>query len=399
MRRELIAALGLALAVSGAAWLLGAARRAPKVDRDPRASTLLNGPEGARGTALVLEATGTPVVALRRPFTAATPLPAGARVLLLAPEQPITGPAAARIAALRTRAPLILVGPTLGTVMRCLGWRVRPVPDDSAVVLPGRLAAGGRTAPFAHRLLEAHDSTELVLRGNPTDESDARCRVPTPARTDTLLRLGTGQPVAVRLHFADAPSVTLVAATDLFRNRTVRRTAAAAYVVQLAAADSGGGPLLVDETLHGFGQGRGLVTTAVEWAVGTVAGAALVHLLLVAAVALVLLGRRLGPARRLAEPSRRSTAEHVRALATALAAARGRREAVRLLVRGLRRRLGDRTRGPDDAAWLAQARHTARSPAAAAALAQLAALESAPDDAAVLAAARAADVVRRDTLT
>lgn len=399
MRRELLAALALALAVAGAAWLLGASRRSAGVDRDPRASTLLNGPAGARGTALVLEALGTRVVALRRPYGEATPLPAGARVLLLAPESQVVGPAAARLAALRTRAPLVLVGPTLGPVMRCLGWRVRRVRGDSAAILPGTLAAGQRPAPHGAWRLEAHDSTTIVLPGNPTDESDARCRVPSPAGTDTLLRLADGHPVAVRLHFAAAPSVTLVAEPELFRNRTVRGTAAAGYVPQLVAADTATGPLLVDETLHGFGEGRGLVSTAAAWAIGSGTGLALVHLLLVAAAALVVRGRRLGPSRELAEPSRRSTAEHVRALATALAAARGRRTAVLLLVRGLRRRLGDTGRGRDDAAWLAHAAQSARTPAAASAFATLAALQAAPDDAAVLAAARAADVVRHETLT
>ena len=50
-------------------------------------------------------------------------------------------------------------------------------------------------------------------------------------------------------------------------------------------------------------------------------------------------GIRFGPVRTAIERRRRSPLEHVRALATALAAARGHDVAVRLMIQGLRRRL------------------------------------------------------------
>ena len=71
-------------------------------------------------------------------------------------------------------------------------------------------------------------------------------------------------------------------------------------------------------------------------------------------IALVAAGVRFGPARRIIERRRRSPLEHVRALATALAAARGHDVAVRLIVQGLRRRLGRSGVPTKDApaAWL-----------------------------------------------
>jgi len=70
---------------------------------------------------------------------------------------------------------------------------------------------------------------------------------------------------------------------------------------------------------------------------------------------------RFGPVRSTLVRRRRSPLEHVRALATALAAARGHDVAIGLTIEGLRRRLlpaGQRPTG-DRAAWLDQlARHT-----------------------------------------
>jgi hypothetical protein len=70
---------------------------------------------------------------------------------------------------------------------------------------------------------------------------------------------------------------------------------------------------------------------------------------------LVASGVRFGPVRSVIARRRRSPLEHVRALATALAAARGHDTAVRLMLQGLRRRLSRAGRpGPADLdRWLA----------------------------------------------
>jgi hypothetical protein len=71
-------------------------------------------------------------------------------------------------------------------------------------------------------------------------------------------------------------------------------------------------------------------------------------------IALAVGAVRFGQPLRLARQRRRSTLEHGRALATALAAARGHDVAIGLMVRGLRRRLGGRQglRGEDSRDWV-----------------------------------------------
>ena len=82
---------------------------------------------------------------------------------------------------------------------------------------------------------------------------------------------------------------------------------------------------------------------------------------------------RFGPVRSVIRRTRRSPLEHVRALATALQAARGHDVAVELLVRGLRRRLSrDGRAGREPAAdWLASLAERTRSPRARAAAVRL----------------------------
>jgi hypothetical protein len=395
VRRELLVAIGLVALVSVPAWILGSARRQAPVDRDERPSTLLAGPRGARGLAQTLEALGTTVVQLRHPLTRETPLGADATLLVLAPESRVVGPAALRLAEQHQRVPLVLVGGTLRDPMRCFGWTTRPLLKDSAQVVAVGGAPSRRAAPWVRAVLERHDSASVTLRGSVTDGTDAVCRVETPVRTETLVATRDGRPVAVRLHYADAPSVTLAATVQLFRNEVMRTTAAASLAVLVTGVPT---RLVVDEEIHGFTDGRPIWKVAGAWVAQHAVGIAAMHAVVVAIVLLLVRGGPRVPPRPLPLPPRRSSAEHVRALAAALAVAGGRAEAVRLLIRGLRRRLGDRRLHRDAADWMADVRPAARSAAARAALDRLAAAQQAPTDNDVLAAARAADDFRHETL-
>jgi predicted RNA polymerase sigma factor len=101
-------------------------------------------------------------------------------------------------------------------------------------------------------------------------------------------------------------------------------------------------------------------------------------------IALAAAAIRFGPIRPPAGRKRRSPLEHVRALATALAAARGHDLAVRLMAQGLRRRL---SRGPqaglraDPRPWLAALAPHLRSGRGREAAAELLALTGRPQDA------------------
>jgi hypothetical protein len=120
------------------------------------------------------------------------------------------------------------------------------------------------------------------------------------------------------------------------------------------------------------------------------------QLVAVGVLGLVASGIRFGPVRSAIERRRRSPMEHVRALATALAAARGHDVAVRLMIQGLRRRLSRGGRPPeaDLDAWLTGLRPSVTTPRGREALETLTAtLRARPDAASVLAAGHAVETL------
>ena len=135
----------------------------------------------------------------------------------------------------------------------------------------------------------------------------------------------------------DGRTVTLVADDRLFTNRALRETAAGPFVLGLVVPRYR--RVVVDEYHHGFDASRSLSGAAWDWTLRTPWGWAMLQLAAVGVLALLAAGVRFGPIRSGIERRRRSPLEHVRALATALAAARGHDVAVGLIVQGLRRRL------------------------------------------------------------
>jgi hypothetical protein len=120
------------------------------------------------------------------------------------------------------------------------------------------------------------------------------------------------------------------------------------------------------------------------------------QLVAVALIALLAGAVRFGPVRAAIPRTRRSPLEHVRALATALAAANGRRAAIGAMVRGLRRRLAPASShaSPHDEwrPWLATLVERAPNSQVRANAERLAQLADHPDsDTAVLSAANAVE--------
>ena len=105
-------------------------------------------------------------------------------------------------------------------------------------------------------------------------------------------------------------------------------------------------------------------------------GWGILQLAAVGVLALLAAGVRFGPIRAGVERRRRSPLEHVRALATVLAAARGHDGAVGLIVQGLRRRLSRAGRAShgDIGPWLEGLAPAVRSPRGRAALDTLTAI-------------------------
>jgi hypothetical protein len=155
--------------------------------------------------------------------------------------------------------------------------------------------------------------------------------------------------------------------------------------------------VIVDEFHQGFAaSGTSLAGATLAWSARSPWGWIVWQLVGVGVIALVASGIRFGPARQVILRRRRSPLEHVRALATALAAARGHETAVRLMAQGLRRRLSRAGRpGPADLdRWLAGLASSLRTERGRGALATLTdAASGSPTSAGVLEAANAVETL------
>lgn len=374
-----------ALAV-GVAALGTRGRREPDLDR--RRSTFLTGPEGARGFADALERLGVEVDRFRlRPASlAAADLGGGRTVLALL--GPVDRPdllEATAIVAFAGRNDLLLAGPATNAVMRCYGYAARFRPTAIAAMLPG--------LPASESAIRVRAVIARAANGTVTDSSAwgedgriASCKVPEPLRVDTLLRTAGGRVAALRLALDGGRAVTLVADDGLFSNRALRSSGAGPFALRLVAGRYR--RMVVDEYHQGFGPSGSLLRAVVGWSLRSPWGWAAWQLAGVGLIALVAAAVRFGPILPAPGRKRRSPLEHVRALATALAAARGHDLAVRLMAQGLRRRL---TRGPqtvrgaalraDPRPWLAGLASHLRSGRGREAAAELLALTGRPQDA------------------
>ncbi|HUR94578.1 MAG TPA: hypothetical protein VMY76_08340 [Gemmatimonadales bacterium] len=332
-RTELALGTGLVLALAVAAGVAGA-RRARTTDADARRSTFLVGPLGAQGYAEALTRLGIRVETLRRPPATVDSAAAPGTVLaVLGPSQelaPHEGLAFARL-----RADLLLAGPRAEAAMRCFGYDVRPLRRDSLLV---RAPEGDeRSFPSARAVLFRRPSDLWRDSTSREDGAPLSCTAPAARLVDTLLRTRGNLPVALRVTMDGGRAVTLVADDRVFTNRALRETAAGPFALALVVPRYS--RVIVDEYHHGFDASRSLAGATWSWTLRSPWGWAALQLVGVGALALLVAGIRFGPVRSGIERRRRSPLEHVRALATALAAARGHDVAVGLLVQGLRRRL------------------------------------------------------------
>jgi hypothetical protein len=276
---------------------------------------------------------------------------------------------------------LLLAGSGAVPAMQCFGYAVAPLPGGRALAGDDTLRVG----TMLHAAPSAPPRRGVLL----DDGSAVACPAVPIAGTDTVLAATTGQPIVLRLVPDSGGTVILVADGTLFGNRVIRTTAGGELALGLVA--NRWTALLVDEYHHGFGPSGGMLQAVGRWSASSPWGWAIWQLGVVGVLALLAGAVRFGPPRRVIERRRRSPLEHVRALATALAAARGHAVAIGLLVRGLRRRLarpGEPVRG-DPRAWLDGLALRVRTPVSRAAVATLQTLTRGPSD---------ADAVRRAAL-
>jgi len=364
-RTELALGAGIIFSLGLVAALLGV-QRARLSDTDPRRSIYLSGPSGASGFAEALQRLGIGVQAFRRPIAAFdTSVAPRTLTAFLDPSRALDAREGLTVAGLRTD--LLVAGSGAMAALRCLGWEVRPRSSDTLSVAapPG---AEARRFPRPRVVLARRASPVAVDSADTEDGAPVRCTAPVAQRMDTLLRTTDGQPLAVRETLGDGRTLTLVADGRLFTNRALRETAAGPFVLGLVARRYT--RVIVDEYHHGYDTSRTLSGAALDWTLRSPWGWAVLQLASVGVIALLAAGVRFGPIRSGIERRRRSALEHVRALATALAAARGHDVAVRLIVQGLRRRLSATGRGgPGEIGpWLDGLAPAVRTPAGRAAL-------------------------------
>ncbi len=361
-------------------------------------STYLAAPTGASGLAEALQRMGVKVERWRRSVRLLPPPDSagvGTLFAVLGPSTPLSrGEVKVLLDQVRTGMPLLLAGVTTGSLSTCWGWQSTfrgidsiPVHAPGVALSPQAPAVRWVLAPAeAEERSESFEEKAAGVRSLP-------CREPV-LRVDTLLLTAGNRPVLVRVTPKFGAAVLILSDPVLLGNRSLREHDLGPDLLRLIAASGRG--VQFDEFHHGYDTGGGLLGAVIEWSGRSPWGWVAWQLAAVGVIALLVAMRRTGPIRTVVVRKRRSPLEHVRALATALRAARGHDVAVGLLVHGLRRRLSRDGRVPrgEGAEWLEQLKDRVRTPRARAAVVRLGTLtrpgRSADD---VLAAANAVEVV------
>lgn len=336
------------------------------VDEDPRTSSYLMGPRGLRGLAEVVERMGGTVFRWRGRAQELERLARPGALLVVA--DPIANLQPPDVLTMfewtAAGGDLLLGGEGTERAMQCVGFTTRVrVLDSARVITPT-----GRPGGWVHTVLRGVSDSARSIR------SETSCPPGTVTNLDTLLLADDGAPVAIRLtpvttgRGAAVPGrVVLLSDMALLSNRGLRDAAVPEYL--LGELLSRGRVVVFDEYHQGFGPEGSLPSAALAWSRSSPWGWLIWQAAIVGFLAFVAGAARFGPVRAAIRRERRSPLEHVQALATALATAKGHDVAIASLVRGLRRRLQSRT-GPDRGTaarepwpqWAGRLQQSARTP-------------------------------------
>ncbi|HEU5041611.1 MAG TPA: DUF4350 domain-containing protein, partial [Gemmatimonadales bacterium] len=261
-RAELLAGMVLLTVLGIGAAALGS-RRARVGEGDPRRSTYLAGPSGARGYADALGRLGVEVVRHRRSVEWLDSLagePATV-VIVLEPSTPLSAGEARQLAALD--ADLLLAGVATDPVTTCLGYRVQGRQESAPVARDGT----AERFPLVRAELVRHLARTVTDSSRRQDGEDVTCEIPEPVAVDTLLRTEAGRPVALALRYPGGRRVTMVADSRLFRNRALRETAAGPFALGLVVPRYR--RALVEELHHGYEISGSLAGATLDWSLRT----------------------------------------------------------------------------------------------------------------------------------
>jgi hypothetical protein len=335
-RRDAIA-VAVVLASMIALALLLRTREREASSSDPRASTFLATPLGARALLLLAEELDLETRRRLEPYTVA-PEEDVRLAVVLAPTEGFTPREAARLldwvrdggALFYALGGAPLLADSLGLSRRLQtdgsgARRRRPRPSTAMATDTPLVADIGVLDTFRFVF---SDSTKPIRSGNALVLASAQ-RGPAVI----AFSLGAGRVIA----FSDVSPLT---------NESLRNGGVALLFARIAGAEvRDTGVIEFDEYHQGYRAGGG-PWAALRSFLGTRPGYGVLQLALAGLLVLLLAARRFGEPHLPAPPRRRSPIEHVEALATAYQRAGARRTARKLLLEGLQRRLGRRPRLP-----------------------------------------------------
>ncbi|HET7462453.1 MAG TPA: DUF4350 domain-containing protein [Longimicrobium sp.] len=336
-RRELWVLGGVVLVIVALALLTTRGERG-RAAFDPRPSTYVSGPFGARALIETLRELKLPVARRMEPFADAGKLQGPLAVLA-----PSMDPSEGEVHAL---AEWVREGGTLIYASRASGgWRDReialdtlglglvPVARDTLVMALDLRGVGAVATTEPHRLTEGVGTVEGFRRGF--------SRGSRALGKATVLASTGGTPVVVDFRVGKGRVIAWSDALPLVNGRL--KTSRAALLFARTAADAASGrPVVFDEYHHGFETGSGVMGGTLRFLLSERWGHAALQVTVALLGLLLLFGRRFGAPLPPPPVRRRSPLEHVEALAGAYQKAGARDTARRLLLAGMARRLGRR---------------------------------------------------------
>lgn len=337
-RRELWMLAGVVLVIVALAVLTGRSRGDGSSAFDPRPSTYLNGPFGARALIETMRELKLPVSRRMEPFADAGRLQ-GPLAVLAPSMDPSEGELHALAQWVRGGGTLIYASRASSGLLRkevaldTLGLGLVPVSRDTLVMAMEVRGVGAVATTAAGRLTEGVGTVEGFRRGF--------SRGSRALRGATVLASTGGTPVVVDFRLGKGRVIAWSDALPLVNGRL--KTSRAALLFARTAADAADGRAVwFDEYHHGFESGTGIVRGTVRFLLGERWGHAALQVTVALLGVLLLFGRRFGAPLPPPPVRRRSPLEHVEALAGAYRQAGARDTARRLLLAGMARRLGRR---------------------------------------------------------
>src|SRR5262249_49927520 len=153
--------------------------------------------------------------------------------------------------------------------IRCFGWDIVPAHGDG-LQATGRVGGAPIVIDSVHATLRTIHDKAVDDSSRGADLGVVTCPRREPLTVDTLLRVASGRPAAVRVVF-DTGTVILVADGGLFADIRLRDTDAGPFALSLIVPEYQ--RFVVDEIHHGYGAGGSMTKALLEWSTSSPWGA------------------------------------------------------------------------------------------------------------------------------